>query len=227
MFNRIYKMKSIKIKELTFKLLLSFLLFDPFIGISQSPGTFIDPRDSQEYRIKTINGNVWMLDNLNFYTDLSMITDATTEHAPDGRFYYINELDSVCPEGWTVSRKEDWLSYFEYLVEHASDTTLRITENDMDEIIEIDHWGRLDVFEEVNPLELKHTGWIEGGVWIPEEIMPPPNANYWVLEPERDELQRTHVHIGTIRIRIHHHKHHLKPNQENKLRRFMVRCVKL
>jgi len=168
-----------------------------------------------------------MLDNLNYLTELSIQIDSTLDYAPSGRFYHIHELDSACPEGWTVSRKEDWLSYFNYIIDNSTDTTIKITENKTDEIVEIDYWGKIDIFNVINPLEIKHTGWVEGGIWFDTKIIPPPNANFWVLETQRNELERTHVHVmGDIRIRVHRHKHHLKPNQEKKLRQFMIRCVK-
>jgi hypothetical protein len=38
---------------------------------------------------------------------------------------------------------------------------------------------------------------------------------------------KTHIHIRPDSFtNIHAHDHHLKPKQEKKLRRFMVRCVK-
>lgn len=196
-------------------------------AISQPDMIITDERDGQIYRFKSINQTIWMLDNLNYETQLSIQADPGKEYTPNGRFYHIAELDSICPNGWNVSSKEDWLSYFEYLIDNSSDTTLRITENKTDEIIEIDYWGKLDVFNDINPLEISHTGWVEGGNWVDQEVLPPPNANFWVLEPDRDELERTHVHVqGDIRIRIHRHKHNLNPNKEKNLRQFMVRCVK-
>jgi uncharacterized protein (TIGR02145 family) len=209
--------------------LLPLFLFIVFslTGYSQLVDTFIDPRDGQGYRYRSINGVSWMLDNLNFESEMSIQVDREFNNAPKGRFYHIYELDSVCPDGWTVSRKEDWLSYFGFLINNASDSTLKVQENKMDEIVEIDHWGKLDVFNEVNPLEIDFTSWMEGGKWMTNDLLPRSDANFWVLEPERDELERTHVHIDENRIRIHRHKHNLKPNQEKKLRQFMVRCVKL
>ncbi|SNS80446.1 major paralogous domain-containing protein [Ekhidna lutea] len=204
-----------------------FCLQVSFHAFSQSESTITDERDGQVYRIKSINGTTWMLDNLNYHSQLSLAADSSKNHAPPGRFYHLNELDSVCPPKWIVSRKEDWLTYFEYIVDNLGDSTIKITENKMDEIVEIDYWGKIDIFNLINPLEINHTAWVEGGQWFDSKMMEPPSAHFWVLEPQRDEPERTHVHFdGDIRIRIHRHKHHLKPNQEKKLRRFMVRCVK-
>ncbi|MEP0987827.1 FISUMP domain-containing protein [Ekhidna sp.] len=204
-----------------------FYLIVSIQAFSQVESSVIDERDGQVYRTSSINGTTWMLDNLNYNSKLSIAADPTKVYAPKGRFYHIEELDSICPSGWIVSTKEDWLTYFEYIVANTNDSTIKITENKTDEIVEIDYWGKIDIFNVINPLEIKHTGWVEGGKWFDSHMIEPPNANFWVLEPNRDELERTHVHVmGDLRIRIHRHKHHLKPNQEMKLRRFMVRCVK-
>lgn len=185
-----------------------------------------DERDGQIYRIKSLNGTIWMLDNLNYQSPLSMKADSSKNFVPKGRFYHVEELDSVCPPGWIVSTKEDWLTYFDFFIEMTSDESVKIQKEKHDEMIHLYYRGKLNPFTQINPLNLNHTGWIEGLVWSSEEIVPPPSANYWVLEPNREEIQRTHAHISMIGAQIHRHKHHTKPNQERKLRRFMVRCVK-
>jgi len=215
--------------ELRFKIVhLLFCLATVQTAFAQPANTFVDFRDGQTYRFTAINGTTWMLDNLNYKTLLSMEADTTKEHAPSGRFYHIQELDSVCPVGWQVSTKDDWLTYMEHIIESANDSTLKITENKLDEIVEIDYWDKIDMSKVINPLDIQHTAWVEGGRWIDSKMMDPVRANFWATEPHRDELERTHVHVmADIRIRIHRHKHHLKPNQEKKLRRFMVRCTKI
>ena len=219
----------VKLKMISNKFITVFILFCllvSFQAFSQVETAITDKRDGQVYRTKSINGTTWMLDNLNYHSQLSINADTTKNYAPRGRFYHLEELDSVCPQGWIVSTKEDWLTYFDFLIESTSDTTLTIQEDKRDEMIHVYYLGKLDPFMGINPLNLNHTGWIEGVEWSSEEIIPPPSANYWVLEPNRDEIQRTHAHVSMIGAQIHRHKHNTKPKQKKKLRRFMVRCVK-
>lgn len=203
-----------------------------------------DCRDSLNYKVVDINGTLWMAENLNYGSDLSSaLSEDQLAKQPNlsGRFYHVNEIDSICPCEWRLPDAEDWIDYFEYLSStNPNNPQIKLTV-DKNHIAFFDYDDHINIFSEDNPLNLVPTGRLEGG-----QDYPPDNyADFWTQDPpnfgegERNnrsgvvhvlpetEDGTTHFHLRKNGLsNIHSHKHHLDPKKEKKLRKFMVRCVK-
>ena len=213
--------------------------------VCDGQSVLIDCRDSLSYRVIEIRGTLWMAENLVFNSKLSSPMSAEQkEKQPNlsGRFYHVNEIDSICPCDWNLPDTEDWINYFSYLSDSARQQTK--LSFDKSHIAFHEYENHTDIFSdnhESNPLNLIPTGRWEGGQYY----SPDNYADYWTLDPpnfgEGDRNARSglvhvlpEVHEGRTHIHfrakgftnIHSHKHHLDAKKEKKLRKFMVRCVK-
>ena len=158
-----------------------------------------------------------------------------------GRYYHVNELATVCPCDWRLPDPEDWINYFDYLAKATVDSTQVQLSTDKSHIAFHEYSDDIDLFAPESPLQLIPTGRFEGG----EFILPKDYADYWTHDPpnfgpgDRNERPgvvivipevedgKTHIHMRQKGFtNIHSHKHHLDPDKEKKLRKFMVRCVK-
>ncbi len=207
--------------------------------------TSLDARDNKSFETGIINGTTWMLNNLDFVTELSfgLTEDQKEKYELEGRYYHLSEIDSVCPVGWKLPDPDDWLGYFEYLSNNQTPAvTLEFT-GESNHFAFSGYSDKIDLFAKDSPLNLAPTGRFEGTVFN----LPNVYADYWTLDPptyqtvsDKAHGGTNHVHIMPVVARgkthihmrvdsftnIHSHDHHLKPKQEKKLRRFMVRCVK-
>lgn len=88
-------------------------------------GTFIDPRDNQEYELACIGDQTWFGENLN-YAEKGVCYDNNPENCEIyGRLYSIMEMtggkdaeenkpvQGLCPEGWHVPSNKEWRSLFD------------------------------------------------------------------------------------------------------------------
>lgn len=226
---------------------LRFLVYSfLFVLVAQNTlaqDVFVDPRDHQKYSVVRIRGNEWMAENLNFETPLSVSSEPQQEKNPKltGRYYHLEEICCVCPDGWRLPDLEDWLNYFSFMVKSV-DSLAPLKYMGDERSLGIGGYNeKVNLFADDNPLQLTGTGMVEGKKFInPENI-----ANYWTLDPpewshDLDHSKQDHIHVlplvydgkTHIHIRnngfsnIHSHDHHLNPKNKKKLRKFMVRCVR-
>ena len=88
------------------------------LSCNESDGNCIkDKRDGQTYKTTdTINGLVWMAENLNYAADASLCYDNTAENcAKYGRLYEIKsyyDSKNLCPEGWRIPDSAAWIALF-------------------------------------------------------------------------------------------------------------------
>lgn len=210
----------------------------------KSQHVLVDCRDSTAYDVVDIGGTLWMKEDLKYKSELSRsLTGDYADKYPHlrGRFYHINELDSVCPCDWKLPDVEDWIAFYDHLATINSDSLQIKLSFDKAAIAIMNYHSTIDVFSDDNPLNLRTNGRMEGEQYFYLEGL----ADYWVKDPpDFSEGTRnlrpgvvhvlpqvfsgkTHIHIRSQGLsNIHSHNHHLDPKKEKKLRKFMVRCIK-
>ena len=105
---------------------------------------FTDPRDSKTYRAVTIDGTIWMAENLNYDAGTGSVCyqnnngNCTTY----GRLYDFTTANSSCPDGWSLPSDGHWEDL-------ASSTDINGTGKDVDSWRDV---GR----------QLKATSWAGG-----------------------------------------------------------------
>jgi len=205
-------------------LLITILIANSFIAFSQS-GSVLDTRDGNNYRTVKIKNTNWMIDNLEFDTEKSIALSKVDKDKYNltGRYYDMSEFATACPVGWRIPEVSDWLSYFQYIADEQSPAlALEVTTIDKPVHYTIANYSdKIDLFSEDNLINLQPTGRIEGGVLN----IPTDYADYWTIDKNEEAEGRSHIHFMNAWTTIHSHKHHLKPNQKKKLRKFMIRCV--
>lgn len=79
---------------------------------SKYDGTTIsDPRDENvKYRVRSIAGNTWMDDNINFEVegDSKCYNDEESNCEKYGRLYNAEGAKKACPDGWRLPNREDF-----------------------------------------------------------------------------------------------------------------------
>lgn len=219
------------------KSLIWFLMFSIPICVTGQTTSLQDERDNQTYTVGEVNGQLWMLDNLNLETELSF--GLSTEEQKlypnvNGRWYHMNELSTVCPMGWRLPTSDEWIRYFNLLSEKTGAKPSVIAKKEHISITKFS--SHFDLFEPGNPLNIIPAGIFQGTTFI----HAPESADFWIQDlptkanSKKDKtLKRvktihpgtSHIHLFNEFTNIHSHHHHLDPMDEENLRRFLVRCV--
>lgn len=146
-------------------LIFSILLITSYVGNCQL-STYLDSRDNTTYNTVSIDSRIWMTDNLNYITLQSQESTSVqqSKHTLSGRYYHMDELDSICPSEWRIPDVDDWMSYFKYIATLVKRVELRITNIDDPVHYTIANYSdKIDLFAKGNLLNIAPTGRIESG----------------------------------------------------------------
>ena len=104
-------------------LFASASLFSQQNGTGAESGSFTDLRDNQTYKWLKVGSQIWMAQNLNFGTPKgsSIYNEDTTLCKTFGRLYDWNTALKVCPSGWHLPLKAEWIVLTEYLGDQAGE----------------------------------------------------------------------------------------------------------
>ncbi|MGB1248613.1 MAG: FISUMP domain-containing protein [Chitinophagales bacterium] len=188
-----------------------FLVFGSIL-YAQNDTTFIDSRDDETYKIKKINGVLWMIDNLRYETPASSYYKNDKENYWEfGRYYSKEEAKIACPEGWRLPNLDDFDSLKTVLLENAE-----IREEYLEGAKDYVYLTAAD-FSFFNP---QYAGWIQGKRYKRKGTQ----LNIW-FELERDTYIPYHLHLTETLFTFHFHDHHIHFVRKFKKRKFSVRCV--
>lgn len=205
-----------------------FLLSFIFTIQAQNKDTevFIDERDNSIYPLVEINGRTWFASDLKYISPNAYFQNMDSLKTR-GNFYYREESLTVCPEGWQLTSKEDWVIFTLNLFN-------QITQDSPNHMDALEHFLfdnphkfsaglsiPLSFWDNTIHLNLKPAGRVQGGVFY----SPKWNnyVDYWTTVPDKKHPYY-HIHISPNLIAGHSHKHHLTPKSKKK-RMFKVRCV--
>lgn len=146
-------------------------------GNTSEAKSFTDTRDGNSYSYKSINDLNWMMENLRFETETSMTVSDSTENCEDcGEFYSVDDVFSVCPEGWRLPQEDE----VKALIKWHKKNKLSVTQN-----LSIQMCGRVDN-ESHSKAGFQNTFWIDAPL---EE----GHINHWHTFGDTQELHSHNV----------------------------------
>lgn len=187
--------------------------------------TFIDPRDQVAYPIVQIGQQRWLGTDLQYISPKAYFQDSAA--ATIGNFYYWEEAQTVCPEGWRLTQKEDWANLGIVLLHQKVQANPAVFQdleaflvNSVDQLsIVFKPNTQHGFFREATPLYIDPLGRVESGTTIASRSF----IDYWVT-PLSSRHSYYHIHVRRYSLEGHSHRHHIHAGSR-KRRMFRVRCV--
>ena len=79
-----------------------------YLNPSVAYGEYVDARDSRVYRTASINGKIWLAENVNFAKAGKCYDDDSTLCDKYGRLYTWKEASTACPAGFHLPTGDEW-----------------------------------------------------------------------------------------------------------------------
>ena len=90
------------------------LSFTTPLSYYSETGTFIDERDSNEYRWVKIGNQTWMAENLR-YEKYAYVSSAVFGQSYPREYFYNTNDDAVCPDGWHIPSDKEVTELINYM----------------------------------------------------------------------------------------------------------------
>ncbi|MCL2282790.1 MAG: fibrobacter succinogenes major paralogous domain-containing protein [Fibromonadales bacterium] len=169
--------------------------------------TYVDKRDGQSYKYVKIGSQAWMTQNLNYEIDDSFCYNNNPEQAElYGRLYTWAAALGVCPLGWHLPSKAEWLKLVEFIGIHSAATALKSISGWVGESTGTDEYGFAALpagyRSELNR-DFHHQGKLAGW-WTSSEL-------------SADKACAVRVNSNAVQIQT---------EEYSKLSAFSVRCIK-
>lgn len=196
------------------------LAFCAFTCKGQS-SIYADSRDGKTYPVITLGDLQWFKSNLRYETTMSWCAQhGKGANCDDGNFYYYNDIDSVCPQGWRVATWNDWENSVKVIMfKHGlnSDSLEYKTGYARAAVIVTG----VNLINDTLGLDIKQTGWVQGKK---RQRRNHDQANFFIIDQATKD-RTTHIHAWSTGYLKHGHDFNFidKPRKQ---RRLSVRCVK-
>lgn len=96
-------------------------------GVVPEISSVVDPRDGQEYKTLKLGSKNWMAQNLNYADEGSSCYESKggARCSEKGRVYEESNVDDgLCPVGWRLPTKDEFIEFNHYVKNRSTDTTL-------------------------------------------------------------------------------------------------------
>jgi len=157
-------------------------------GIILTNGSFIDPRDGNEYKVVLIGDQLWMAENLAYDVGEGSWAYNNDESLVGifGRLYNWSTALTACPSGWGVPTDEDWEELETYLISNGFNYDGSTSGNKIAKSLAATHsWYPIDIIGAPgnNPASNNSSGFsgLPGGMITPDGAFWGINGNgyYW------------------------------------------------
>lgn len=148
----------------------------------------VDLRDGRSYKITAVRDQVWMAENLNFYTETGSFCYNNYEDncKKYGRLYTWETAQKICPKGWRLPSEEDWDRLIQNLGGEDVAGRKMKSQTGWDQLGNGNNKSGFNGFPSGNryhPGEYKHIG--KFGSWWSSS-----NATYYSLFFESDDVEK-------------------------------------
>ena len=188
------------------------------LKVSAQSGSFMDPRDSIEYKTISVAGTTWMIENLKFRTETSYCKNEKELKGPckAGNFYALNDIRTACPSSWEIPEVEDWDQAMRYY--YKENEYAKLLEDNpkkfrMDLLVKDKGLFHSDHMMGILPL-----GRIQGGQLVSGHFV-----DFWTINSKTND-EKFHMHFTNLTMTGHAHKHNII-DKTNKIRMFAIRCI--